>query len=165
MIQPSRQLFPLWDYGWLDHNEFKLAACCDPPKLTEAYLCSDSFGSSFVGPTLEETEASLLHGPFWRNLVTASDFQLISLDDFYGEIQEIRQPVGFSKAATDEQWQTVELLISRLALQYKWIINLRLTEQDSARFHDWGFVLMIFREFLLANPDSEQVSRLIFGYD
>lgn len=165
MTLPSRHLLALWDYGWLDHNEFQLTACYDSQKLIESYLSSKYFGSSFVGPTLEETEAPELHGPFWRSKITVNDFQLIGSDEFYDRVQEIRQPTGFTSAASDEQWQAVNLLISKLKVQYKWFFNLQLTEQDSEKFHDWGFVLTIFREFLLANPDSKNVSTIIFGYD
>ena len=42
---------------------------------------------------------------------------------------------------------------------------LRLTEDDVDKFHDWGFVLSVFREFIFVNPNSENVVRLIFGYD
>jgi len=163
MTQPQKQLLSLWDYGWLDYNEIKLPPCDQPRKLIDAYLSENSFGSSFVGTELDD--APSLHGPFWRTALTADDFQVIDSNTFYAQIQRVRQPEGFSEPADEEQWSAVENLISRLEPQYQWLIMLRLTEEDDDRFHDWGFVLTIFREFILANPNSENVARLIFGYD
>ena len=163
MTQPSRHLLQLWDYGWLDYNKFELPACADWQAAVTSYLDSESFATSFVGPDLEH--APELHGPFWRSLITVDDFELLNVAEFYDQIRRIRHPEGFSESASDEQWQAVEQLVGKVQPRYTWLIRLHLTEDDEDKFHDWGFVLTIFREFLLANPKSEQVSRLVFGYD
>ena|SRR5215217_2036486 len=163
MTQQSRQLFPLWDFGWLDHSELRLPACRESQDVVAAYLSSDRFATSFVGPN--EEKAPDLHGAFWRASIGVSDFLLISKTEFYDHIQAIRQPQGFSEPASDEQWQTGERVIAAIQPRYTWIMMLRLTEESEESFHEWGFVLTIFREFLLANPDAEHVSRLVFGYD
>lgn len=163
MAQIKRQLLPLWDYGWLDLNEIKLPPCNQPQELIEAYLKSDLFGTSFVGQELDD--APMLHGAFWRNSITAEDFQVIDSATFDAQIQRVRQPEGFSEPVNDEQWSAVEKLATELKQQYQWLIMLRLTEDDGDKFHDWGFVLDIFREFILANPNSENVVRLVFGFD
>jgi hypothetical protein len=163
MTQPLRPILPLWDYGWLDYNEFNLPAYEKWQDAITSYLGSENFETSFVGPELEHS--SELHGPFWRSFITANDFELLSVAEFYEQIRRIRHPDGFSKAVSDEQWQAVEHLIGEVQPRYMWLIRLRLTEDDSDKFHDWGFVLTIFREFLLVNAKSDQVSRLVFGYD
>jgi len=163
MTQPPRQLLSLWDYGWLDHNEFLLPPCPSPQEVVAAYLRSNSFGTSFVGPNLDQVKD--LHGPFRRELIATTDFQFVNASEFHDQVQAIRHPKGFSEPASDEQWQGVELLTSELEKRYSWIIRLRLTDDNVEKFHDWGFVLTIFQEFLLANPNSEEVSRLVFGYD
>jgi hypothetical protein len=163
MTQPPRQLLSLWDYGWLDHNEFLLPPCSNSQEVVATYLRSDSFGTSFVGPSLDQAED--LHGPFRRELIAPTDFQLVSPGEFHDQVQSIRHPEGFSEPASDEQWRAVELLISELEKRYRWILRLGLTDDNAEKFHDWGYVLNIFQEFLLANPNSEPVSRLVFGYD
>ena len=163
MTQIQRQLLPLWDYGWLDLNEFKLPPCGQARKLIEAYLKSNYFGTSFVGQKLDD--APNLHGAFWRDSITADDFQLIDSATFDAQIQSIRQHEGFDEPVSAEQWSAVENLMTKLKSQHQWLIMLRLTEDDGDKFHDWGFVLWVFREFLLANPNSENVVRLVFGYD
>lgn len=163
MTQLQRQLLPLWDYGWLDLNEIKLPPCGQPRELIEAYLNSNDFGTSFVGQELDD--APTLHGAFWRTSIEANDFQLIDSATFDAQIQRVRQPEGFTEPVSEEQWSAVEDLVTKLKHQYQWLIMLRLTEDDADKFHDWGFVLTIFREFLLANPNSENVVRLVFGYD
>jgi hypothetical protein len=94
----------------------------------------------------------------------AADIELLGAAEFYEHIRGVRQPEGFSEPASDEQWQAVERLVGEVQLRYMWIIRLRPTEEDSDKFHDWGWVLEIFREFLLVNAGSSQVSRLVFGY-
>lgn len=163
MTQPQRQLLPLWDYGWLDYNELKLTSCGQPRELIAVYLSSYSFGTSFVGPELEN--APMLHGPFRRDLITADDFQVIDADTFDAQIQSIRRQKGFDEPVDEDQWRAVENLISKLKSQYQWMFMLRITEADADKFHDWGFVLWVFREFILANPNSEKAARLVFGYD
>ena len=106
-----------------------------------------------------------LHGPFWRASIAIDDFQLISSEQFATGIQAVRQPEGFTEPADDAQWQAVERITSELARRSRWIFALRLTEQDSERFHDWGVVLSVFREFLFANPGSDRLSRCVVGYD
>jgi hypothetical protein len=163
MSQPQRQLLSLWDYGWLDYNEIKLSPCNQPSELIEAYLNSNTFGTSFIGP--EFNDAPTVHGPFWRTSISADDFQVIDSDTFYAQIRRIQQPESFNEPASEEQWSAVESLISKLESQYQWLFMLRLTEDDADKFHDFGFVLWVFREFILANPNSEDVTRLVFGYD
>ena len=163
MTQPQRQLLSLWDYGWLDYHKIKLPPCNQPRELIDLYLKSNSFGTSFVGPELDDTPT--LRGPFWRTSIAANDFQVIDSDTFYAQIVRVRQPEGFNEPADEEHWIAVENLISKLEAQYQWLFMLRLTEDDADKFHDWGFVLWVFREFILANPHSENVARLVFGYD
>jgi hypothetical protein len=101
MNQIQRQLLPLWDYGWLDCNEIKLLPCEKPRELIETYLESSSFGTSFVGQELDDTQD--LHGPFWRDSITADDFQLTDSAAFSTQIQSIRQHEGFDKPVSAEQ--------------------------------------------------------------
>lgn len=64
-----------------------------------------------------------------------------------------------------QQWQAVERLASEVSSRHAWLFMLRFTEDDQERFHEWGFVLTIFREFICASPDTEFAERLVFGYD
>lgn len=159
MAQFQKQLLPLWDYGWLDFDEINLPPCGQPRDLIDAYLKSNSFGTSFLG------DAPELHGAFWRTSIESSDFQLIDSTELDEQIQSIRQPEGFFEPATEEQWRAVKDFINELKNQYQWFIMLRLTETDEDKFHDWGCVLTICREFIFANPNSENVVRVVFGYD
>ena len=97
--------------------------------------------------------------------VVAAYVRSISSGQFATEIQAVRQPEGFTEPVDDAQWQAVERITSELARRSRWIFALRLTEQDSERFHDWGVVLSVFREFLFANPGSDRLSRCVVGYD
>jgi hypothetical protein len=163
MVQPARNLLPLWDHGWCDCNELELGPSQSWQEVVSSYLRDESFGTSFVGPEFEHTE--FLHGPFWRSKVNAGDFVLLNPVEFYEDLQTIRQPSNFQEPVSDAQWTAVEDRLERLRSESEWVIKLRLTEIDSDRFHDWGRVLDIFREYLFANPNLSGVTRLTFGYD
>jgi hypothetical protein len=38
-------------------------------------------------------------------------------------------------------------------------------ERDRELFHEWGFVLFVFREFLFVGPERNAVERYVIGYD
>ena len=145
------------DYGWLNYSEVAISPCDTVSEIVSAYIRSNSFGASFIGP--QNDRQLELHGPFWRASITPDDFQLISPDQFAAAFQAIRQPEGFTSPANDTQWHAVEEVTSRLVNTNRWILMLRLTEKDSDHLHDWGFVFTVFREFLFANPDSDHLFR------
>lgn len=163
MSQPYRQILSLWDYGWLDYNEIRLPPCNQPRQLIDAYLNDEGFGTSFVGRELDREPA--IHGPFRRTLITANDFQIVDFNILYTQIRRVRQWQGSDEPPDEAQWLAVENLLTILGSRYRWFFMLRLTEEDADKFHDWGFVLWLFREFLLANPNSENTARLVFGFD
>jgi hypothetical protein len=163
MTNSARNLLPLWDFGWCDHDRPSLPRCHAPQDVIRQYVSSAAFGTSFVGQ--ENEHAPELHGPFWSSAVSEPDFELITPQRLAEEVDAIRQPPGFTEPASDEQWQPVQSLLSEVCSRSTWIFMLRLTENDRDRFHDWGFVLLVFREFLCASPDSDSVDRLVFGYD
>ena len=163
MTDTSRNLILLWDYGWLDRSVVAIPPCDQPSDVVAAYLRSDDFGTSFVG--LQPTVTPDLHGPFWRASITPDDFYLLSSEQFAAAVATIRQPEDFTSPADDAQWQAVEQVTSSLARSHQWIFALRLTEEDRDHWHEWGFVLTIFREFLFADPGSDRLERCVFGYD
>ncbi len=162
-LESTENLIGLWDFGWLEHSAIELPSAITWQALVASYIDSDYFQTSFLPP---DTRAPGIHGPFNQNQIRVDDFELLSVDEFYQRIQVIRQPQGFSEPADDEQWRQVGDLLAKLQPDFQWLIQLRLSEDDEDRFHDAGFVLgIIFREFLLANPQSERAYRLVFSLD
>jgi len=158
----QRPLLSLWDFGWLDYESMSLAGVRAAGDAPSAYVASPAFGTSFVGP--QRDDFSDAHGPFRRDAVSAADFVVLSPTEFRRRVSEIRQPDGFAEPASDEQWAPVEALVADISGRCTALYMLRLTEQDHERFHDWGYVLTIFREFICVEPDLS-VTRLVFGYD
>jgi hypothetical protein len=163
MTQTPRNLLSLWDYGWCEHERLALPRCQSPQEFIGAYRHSDAFGTSFVGP--ESPHTPELHGPFPSSSIYESDFELVAPQRFHGLIAAIPQTSGFTQPPSSDQWQAVQRLASEVSGRHTWLFSLRLTEDDQSRFHDWGFVLTIFREFICASPDTEFAERLVFGYD
>ena len=163
MIQSSRNLLPLWDYGWCDHERITLSRCHSPKDVIDNYLCSNAFGTSFIG--LESDYTPGIHGPFKSSSISDSDFELVTPQRFQELIALINQSPAFTEPPSKGQWQSVQSLVSEMINRHKWLFRLCLTENDQDYFHDFGFILLIFREFIFANPNSEFVERLVFGYD
>lgn len=163
MTQTPRNLLSLWDYGWCEHERLTLPRCQSPQDFIRGYRHSDAFGTSFVGP--EPPHTPELHGPFLSSSISESDFELVTPQSFQELVAAIPQTSGFTEPPSSEQWQAVQRLVSEVSSRHTWLFSLRFTEDDQSRFHEWGFVLTIFREFICASPDSEFAERLVFGYD
>ena len=162
-VETTDNLIGLWGFGWLDHCELKLPNGNTWQEVVASYIGSESFQTSFLPP---DEKSPGIHGPFKQNQISVDDFELLSVEEFYERIQEIRQPEGFTEPADDEQWRQVGDLLAKIQPKYEWLIQLRLNEKSEERFHDWGFVLgIVFREFFLANPQSETAYRLVFSLD
>jgi hypothetical protein len=158
----DRTLLPLWDYGWVDCGQISLPGIQSPSDAPRAYLRSPDFGTSFVGP--KRDDFSDIHGPFRRDTLSEQDFVALNETEFRRQVASIRHPQGFSEAASDYQWRPIEMLVSDVCRGSVAIYMLRFTEQSRDRFHDWGHVLYVFREFLCLAPDLS-ATRIVFGYD
>lgn len=163
MNQTPRDLLPLWDYGWCEHERVALPRCQSPQEFIREYRHSDAFGTSFVLP--EPGHTPELHGPFLSASLSESDFELVTPQRFQELIAAVPQASGFTEPPSPAQWQAVQRLVSGVISRHTWLFSLRLTEDDKSRFHDWGSVLAVFREFLCGSPDTEFAERVIFGYD
>jgi hypothetical protein len=42
---------------------------------------------------------------------------------------------------------------------------LRRDQRDRELFHEWGYVLTVFREFLFVGAERDGVERFVIGYD
>jgi hypothetical protein len=153
----------LWDFGWLDYRDIQIPKCDSLAEMLAAYISSSSFGASFARPDPDVSPE--LHGPFKRDDVLASDFYVLTRRELQEELESVRSHPDFGAAPSIEQWQPVEDLMLELHAANTWTVALRLTERDSSKHHDWGFVLHLFREFLFASPGSPRLSRAVFGYD
>jgi hypothetical protein len=150
----------LWDYGWLCRDRVKLAEASSDAGLIEQYVASPAFHTSFVPNDKDETG---IHGPFVSERITAADFVLlpdakleeylesIELSDTPGEDAAERAKMSSHLRAAFEGGRRCYVLIR--------------DERNREVFHDWGFVLFVFREFLFIGPKRDCVERFVIGYD
>ena len=156
MTTTSHAHYPLWEFGWCDYDRLVIPQTKVAEDVIRAYLQSHDFGVDCqLRPEPE------LHGPFWRAQISEVDFELISPERF----EELIEPIRRIETVSDERWQAIQRLVSEVRAGNSWFFSLRFTEDDSDRFHDWGWVLGLFREFICASPDSGFAERLVFGYD
>ena len=158
----KRPFLSLWDFGWIDQDQISLPGIQTAAEVPAAYYQSREFDTSFIGQK-QKTDRGI-HGPFRTDALSESDFILLTVLEFRAEIARIRQPETFYAPATDEQWLRVEALTSELCDKSTAIYMLRFTEQDRDRFHEMGWVLHFFREFICIGHDLA-VTRVVIGYD
>lgn len=143
-----------------------MSRCSVAEDVIRSYLKSEAFGNPFVYfNNMSGEYARQSHGPFLRTEIRESDFELISRQKLEEDVRAIRHLDEIGGPVSDEKWESLEKLLERICSRNRWLFSLRLTEKDKSRFHDAGFVLVLFREFIFANPDSEFIERLVFGCD
>ena len=150
----------LWDYGWLCRDEVKLAGASSDVALIEQYVASSAFHTSFLPSDKEETG---IHGPFVATHISATDFLPLRED----ELSKYLESVQLSDMPGEDIEERAKIL-HYLQLPFNDGCRgyvLRLNETDRERFHEWGFVLFVFREFLFVGPKRDGVERFIVGYD
>ena len=158
---PDLRKLPLWGFGWAYHDDVLLSKFDSPSSLIDSYIQSSQFQTSFLKVGL----AAGLHGPFQSSSLTVSDFRQVSNDEFMKKIDAVRQPPGFTVAASDEQWIRLLAIVKQMTLK-PWLFVLTRTEEDKELFHEWGFVLgIVFREFLAGSPEDCKIERLVISLD
>ena len=166
MTKPDRILLPLLDFGWCDYDRIALFRSVITEDVIREYVKSEAFGNPFVHfSEMSDEYARQCHGPFLRAKIHEADFELISRQVFKEEIKAIRYLSDFAEVVPDEKWEPLEKLVERIYNRNSWFFSLRLTEKNKSHFHESGFVLDFFREFICASPNSEFIERLIFGRD
>jgi hypothetical protein len=150
----------LWDYGWLCRDTVQLAASASDSALIQQYVASTSFHTSFLPSDKDETG---IHGPFAADRIHADDYiplQQASLEHYLGSVELSEKP-------GEDLAERVKLLphLHGAFDGGRRCYVLRRYVRDKDLFHDWGFVLCVFREFLYVGPDRDSLTRFIIGYD
>lgn len=150
----------LWDYGWLCHDTVQLTSAASDLELVQQYVASPAFHTSFLPNYKNETG---IHGPFKAGRISADDYIPLHEADFESYLTSIE----FSDTPGDDVAERAKLLPhlrSALAGGRRCYV-LRRDERDTELFHDWGYILWVFREFLFAAPQRDGLERFVIGYD
>jgi hypothetical protein len=150
----------LWDYGWLCRDSMKLAGASSDVALIEQYVASRAFHTSFPANDKDETG---IHGPFLAERIKAADFQPLE----QAELEHYLESIRLSETEGDdavERGKMLPHLRSAFEGGHRCYI-LRRDERDKQLFHEWGFVLSVFRELLFVGPKRDSLERFIIGYD
>jgi hypothetical protein len=126
-----------WDYGWLRRDV-----------------------ANFLPSDKDETG---IHGPFVAARIHADDFVLLEqarLEDYVRGI-ELADALGENTVAHDQILPHLRSAFERHGKCYV----LRRDERDKGLFHDGGFVLSVFREFLFVKKSGDGFERFVIGYD
>ena len=159
-METSHILTQLWDYGWIYRDHVKIARASSDTAAIEHYVASPKFHGSFLPNYNDETG---IHGPFVADRISATDF--VPLKE--SEIGEYLKSVQISDAPGTDLAEQAKMM-SHLRVAFKGGHNcyvLRRDERDHELFHDWGYVLFVFREFLFVSAERDAIMRFVIGYD
>lgn len=150
----------VWQYGWLCSDAVKLTAELSDTALIEQYVASPAFHTSFLPSEKIETG---IHGPFVANLIKAEDFFPIQESD----LDLYLRTVELSEVPGEDEIQRAKLLphLRNAFSGGRRCFVLRRDERNKELFHEWGFVIWIFREFLFINLERDSLDRFVIGYD
>lgn len=150
----------VWDYGWLCHDTVQLSAAASDVELVQQYVASPAFHTSFLPSDKDETG---IHGPFEAGRIGAEDYIPLHEADLesYLESVELSETPGADVA---ERAKLLPHLRNAFAGGRRCYV-LRRDERDKELFHEWGFVLCVFREFLFAGQQRDSLERFVIGYD
>jgi hypothetical protein len=153
-------LVRLCDYGWLCRDRVKLAGASSDVALLGQYVASAAFHTSFLPSDKDETG---IHGPFVAERITATDF--VPLHE--AGLEQYLESVQLSESPGDDVAERT-MILPHLRAAFKEGRNCYVLSRDERNrelFHEWGFVLFVFREFLFVGPARDSVERFIIGYD
>ena len=150
----------VWDYGWLCGDSVKLSAAPSDAALIEQYVASPTFHTSFLPSEKVDTG---IHGPFIANLIKAEDFFPLQESD----LELYLSTVELSETPGEDEIQRAKLLphLRNAFSGGRRCFVLRRHERNKELFHDWGFVIWIFREFLFIGSQRDSLDRFVIGYD
>jgi hypothetical protein len=150
----------LWDYGWLCHDTVQLAPAPSDSQLVQQYVASPSFHTSFLPSDKDETG---IHGPFEAGRISVDDY--IPLHE--ADLESYLASVELSETPGDDVAERAKLLphLRSAFAEERRCYVLRRDERDKELFHEWGFVLWVFREFLFAGRQRDRLERFVIGYD
>ena len=150
----------LWDYGWLSQDRVELSPAPSDAALIQKYVASPAFHTSFLPSDKDETG---IHGPFQTGRIAGTDF--LPLEE--AGLEPYLQSIELSESPGEDEAERAKVLpYLRSAFHGgSRCYVLKADERSKDLFHDWGFVLWVFREFLFIGSERDRLDRFIIGYD
>lgn len=106
-----------------------------------------------------------------RPAFTALSWQTSSRLDFFpiqeSDLDLYLRTVELSEVPGEDEIQRAKLLphLRNAFSGGRRCFVLRRDERNKELFHEWGFVIWIFREFLFINLERDSLDRFVIGYD
>jgi hypothetical protein len=153
-------LVRLWDYGWLCGDRVELAKASSDAALIRQYVDAPAFRTSFL---LNDADETGIHGPFVAEWITAGDFVPLAEAEFGEYLESVR----LSDRPAEDEAERAKILSQLCGAREggRRCFVLRRDERDRELFHEWGYVLTVFREFLFVGAERDGVERFVIGYD
>ena len=128
--------------------------------MIQEYFASPAFHISFVPNDKDETG---IHGPFQVDRIAPAAF--VPLEE--AGLEHYLESVEFSDLPGVDETERAKAL-SHLRSAFHGgsrCYVLKVDERNKELFHDWGWVLWLFREFLFIGQERDRLERFIIGFD
>lgn len=157
----SHSQFALWDFGWCSILKYGYSE--DDKELIDELLNNKYYKMTYIQPFSSETFDADIHGPFISTKIRKSDFIRISEEKFREYIKNIYEDKEFSEEPNRDQKSTVDNFLENI--QKSEIYALNLNENNKDKIHETGWILILFKEFLIIDKTNSYIYQIIFGYD
>ena len=161
--------FKLWDYGWFD------ITCCQVSGVSgQPFIPTDFFASLLnheiyrqdYGSVRIEDETRDIHGPFLIERLQPSNFVEISFDEQieymcarYADSKHFYEP---PEAA---QIDAIDAYLNQLPKERMRQFRLAVDHEDPDYHHELWSHHIIFDEYILLDPQRENMWLMVMGYD
>ncbi|MGD1085720.1 MAG: hypothetical protein ABSA47_13365 [Verrucomicrobiota bacterium] len=128
--------------------------------MIEKYVGAPAFQETFLR---SEQDDRGTHGPFLADRIKPSDF--VPLEE--SGLEHYLESVNLSLTPGEDEAERAKILphLRKAFAEGGRCYILKVDERNKDLFHDLGWVLTLFREFLFVFPERDRLERFVIGYD
>ena len=161
------RMTPLWDFGWFDVSRFKIDGLPDEPPagvdVLREFLRDAISQRSFCTSPDPWGNKGGLHGPFPMEVLEAEWYRSLSPEELPQRVARILNDPDFTEPPSREQRVPVSEWLDAARVQGDDVVVLEAPDRPGARV-EWD-VWLIFQEFVSINPNREDMTVAVIGYD
>ena len=155
----------LWDFGWFDLSRFSVDGFAEGPRrchdVLENFISHPISQRSFCTSPDPWGASVERHGPFPRGRLKIDWYRPLSHEELRQRVAIVLDNPEFTVSPSHEQRQPIEAWLNEAQADRDELLVLE--EPPNARV-DWD-VWLLFQEFICFNPDRDELTTAVIGYD
>ena len=146
-------------YRWLIVKRFAWDGAGDDPEVLAALVGHRRYRDHYAGPNSHEEDAGNIHGPYWLTAITPAKFMSIGPDGATALVEEFCGLFGCPPRP-----EVREEIGASVLSHFDGAACYRLGDLPDS-IHEWGFVLMEFRELVVISREAGEVLSVVMAID